>query len=101
MTVGSIIRTAAHVALALAAWTPIMFAIPFAGPADRQVAVLGDTAGAIRAIRLAGGSIVEARRGAVIARSPQPGFVSRLYAAGAPAVIEGRVAAGCFAKAGA
>ncbi|WBH15026.1 hypothetical protein [Sphingomonas radiodurans] len=97
----AIVRAGAQVALILAAWALIMLALPFVGAPGRQVAVLGDTGAAVRAIRAAGGSIVEARRGAVLARSPQAGFARRLYAAGAPAVIEGRIAAGCIAKAGA
>lgn len=94
-------RTIALVALVLGAWAAIMLAMPFVGPSGRQVAVLGNQRDAIHAIRAAGGSIVDVRRGAILARSPDPGFARRLYAAGAPAVIEGRIAAGCFAKAGA
>jgi hypothetical protein len=82
----------------LAAWMLVMVAIPFLGPAGRQVAVVGDTASAFRIIAAAGGQVVEARRGAVLARSDRPGFVRRLYRAGAPLVLEGRIAAGCFRK---
>ena len=95
------LRTTALAALVLGLWAFIMLALPFIGPAGRQVAVLGDRAQAIRAIRQADGAIIEVRKNAVLARSPDPAFARRLYAAGAPAVIEGRIAAGCFAKAGA
>ncbi len=96
-----IARGAALVLLVLGLWTLVMIAMPFVGSAGRQVAVIGDGAAAVRAIAAAGGTVVEIRRGATLARSANRGFVARLYAEGAPLVIEGRVAAGCFAKAGA
>jgi len=82
----------------LGVWLLILAAMPFVGPAGRQVAVVGDGASAVRIIAAAGGRIVEVRRGATLARSDRPGFVRALYANGAPLVIEGRIAAGCFAK---
>ncbi|WP_420138048.1 hypothetical protein [Sphingomonas sp.] len=94
-------RAVALVALVLGGWTAIMIALPFVGPAGRNVAVVGNSARAIDAIRAAGGEIVGLRQGATLARSTRPGFVRALYAAGAPLVIEGRVAEGCFAKKGA
>jgi hypothetical protein len=94
-------RAAALVALVLGGWTAIMVAMPFVGPAGRDVAVVGNVPRAIDAIHAAGGEIVGLRRGATLARSDRPGFVRALYAAGAPLVIEGRIAAGCFAKKGA
>lgn len=95
-------RAAALTALALGGWTAIMLAMPFLGPAGRRVAVVGDAARAVRIIRAADGEVIDVRRGAVIALSRRPGFVRALYAAGAPLVLEGRIAAGCFpAKAGA
>lgn len=87
----TIIRRLAQAALALGAWTAIMLALPFLGPEGRQVAVLGDTSRAVRAIARAGGRIVEVRRGAVIARADP----AALYRAGASLVVEGRIAAGC------
>lgn len=101
----TIIRTAARVAgrvtLVLGSWVAILLAMPFVGPAGRQVAVIGPPVRAVRIIAAAGGRIVEVRRGATLAVSEDRGFVRRLYAAGAPAVIEGRIGAGCFAKNGA
>ena len=88
----TIIRYGFCAALALLGWTAIMVAMPFVGPAGRDVAVVGDTAQAVRAIAAAGGQVVEIRRGAVIARAA-PGA---LYRAGAPLVIEGRIASGCL-----
>lgn len=93
------LRAIALVALVLGLWTAILVEMPFVGPAGRQVAVIGDGASAVRAIAAAGGVVVEVRRGATLARAGRrPGFVRALYAAGAPLVIEGRIAAGCFAK---
>ena len=89
---------AARVALVLLAWGLILLAMPLVGPSGRQVAVIGDTASAINAIRAAGGRIVDIRKGAVLARSDTPGFALALYRAGAPLVIEGRIAAGCFSR---
>ncbi len=85
--------------LVLGVWTGIMLALPFVGPQGRQVAVVGDAAQAVRVIAAAGGAVVEVRRGATLAISSDPDFPQRLYAAGAPLVLEGRVAAGCFPRA--
>ena len=91
-------RAGASIALVLGAWTLILVAMPLVGPAGRQVAVIADGPAAVRIVTMAGGDVVEVRRGATLARSDRPGFVRALYAAGAPLVIEGRIAAGCFAK---
>ena len=79
-------------ALALAGWFAILVAMPFFGPADRQVAVVGDSARAVRLVAAAGGQVVEVRRGAVLARADP----AALYRAGAWLVVEGRMAAGCL-----
>lgn len=83
-------------ALVLASWALAMVAMPFLGPAGRQVAVVGGRAEVFRIIAAADGRVVEARSGALLARSDRPGFARRLYRAGAPLVLEGRIAAGCF-----
>ena len=72
-TIRAVGRAVAQLAVVLGAWVLILLAMPFVGPAGRQVAVIGDDAG----------------------------FVRRLYANGARAVIEGRIGAGCFATKGA
>jgi hypothetical protein len=94
----TIIEWTGRAALVLAAWLLILLAIPFLGPSGRDVAVVGDTAEAVNAIRAAGGSVVDIRKGAVLARSDKPGFTAALYHAGARLVIEGRIGAGCFGK---
>ena len=90
-------RTVTGAIIALLVWALVMLAMPFVGPAGRQVAVIGNPAQAVRAIIGAQGQIIEVRQNAVLAISPQPGFVRALYRNGAPLVIEGRIAAGCFA----
>jgi hypothetical protein len=92
------LRWAGGAALALGAWALVMVALPFVGPAGRQVAVVGSRAEAFRIIAAADGRVVEARGGAVLAISDRPGFAARLYRAGAPLVLEGRIAAGCFRR---
>lgn len=97
-TIIRIARWLGAAALVLAGWALILVALPFVGPAGRQAAVAGDSAEGVRIILAAGGSVVEVRRGAVLARSDRPGFARRLYRAGAPLVLEGRIAAGCFRR---
>jgi hypothetical protein len=94
-----IAQALAWIAVVLSAWAAIMLAMPFVGPSGRQVAVIGDSREALKAIAAAGGQVVEVRRGAVLAQSPDPHFPSRLYREGAPLLIEGRIAAGCFSRA--
>ena len=93
----TIISHCGQAALALLAWLGILIAMPFLGPSGRQVAVVGDAAGAVRIITAAGGEVVEVRRGAVLARA-RP---AALYRAGARLVVEGRIASGCFQPDGA
>src|SRR5690349_7312637 len=54
-SIESRLRRLGYAALALAGWTAIMLAMPFLGPAGREVAVVGDPSAAIRAIARAGG----------------------------------------------
>lgn len=94
----SLLRWAGGAGVVLAGWAALMVAIPFFGPGGRPVSVVGNRAAAIRAVAAADGRIVEVRGRAVIARSDRPGFALRLYRAGAPLVLEGRIAAGCFRR---
>ncbi|MBZ6381276.1 hypothetical protein [Sphingomonas sanguinis] len=93
MIIERALRFTAQAALVLGLWVGVMIAMPFIGPAGRQVAVVGDGARAVRIVAEAGGQVVEVRHGATLARSDAPDFVRRLYALGAPAVIEGRCTA--------
>lgn len=96
MTISRLTRTAGLLAAVLSAWGAIMIAMPFVGPAGRQVAVVGDGARAAKAVMAAGGLIVERRKGAILAHSDRSDFVAALYRNGALLVIEGRIGAGCF-----
>jgi hypothetical protein len=87
--------TIIRAALALLAWFAILLAMPFLGPSGRQVAVVGDAAGALRVVAAAGGRVVEVRDGAVLAYASP----AALYRAGAWLVVEGRLAAGCAGRA--
>jgi hypothetical protein len=97
-TITSAARALGWTAVVLSAWAAVMLAIPFVGPSGRQVAVVGDTRRALSAVSAAGGRVVEVRRGAVLARSDDPGFAGRLYRSGAGLVLEGRIGAGCFSR---
>jgi hypothetical protein len=91
------LRWGGYAGLALGGWAAIVVALPFVGPAGRLTAIPGDRATAVRAVTAAEGRVVEVRGGVVLARSDERGFALRLYRAGAPLVLEGRVAAGCLA----
>jgi len=97
-TIIRVARGLALAVLALAIWALLLLAMPFVGPSGRQVAVVGERGEALKAIAAAGGRVVEFRRGAVLARSDDPHFPWRLYRAGAPLVLEGRIGAGCFSR---
>ena len=92
------LRAGGAVLLILGAWAAVLLVLPFLGPTGRQVAVVGPPSVAVRSVVAAGGLIVEVRRGVVLARSDRPGFAAALYRAGAPLVLEGRLAAGCGAS---
>lgn len=97
------LRWAGYAALVLLGWAAISLILPFIGGPGRLVAVVGEPRGSIASVVAAGGQLVEVRGNVVISRSTRSGYARRLYAAGAPLVLEGRVAAGCvsLAKAGA
>lgn len=97
-TIKRVLRTGGLFIFVLAAWLAVMVALPFVGPAGRQVAVIGDSARAARVIAAAGGDIIERRDGATLARARGRGFIAALYRNGAPLVIEGQIAAGCFSS---
>lgn len=89
------LRTAGIV---LGLWLLVLLALPFVGPAGRTLAVTGDNAAAFKAVQAAGGSVIAIRNGVLLARGDEAGFALRLYRAGAPLVLEGRIAAGCFSS---
>ena len=89
----TIIRHGRYALLALLGWLAILIAMPFLGPAGREVAVVGDAdrrACASSPPRAGGWSRSARARSLAYARP------AALYRAGAWLVIEGRIAAGCF-----
>jgi hypothetical protein len=92
-----ILHFARGAAIVLCAWAAVMLAMPMMGPPGRLVAVLGDDPATIVAIVAAGGRVVEVKQGVTLARGG-PGFARSLYREGAPLVLEGRIAAGCFSS---
>ena len=97
MTIDRVGRWAGGAAIVLGAWSAVMIALPFVGPEGRTVAVVGSGAEGIARVLSAGGKLVDVRDHVVLARGG-PGFAARLYRAGAPLVVEGRLAGGCVGK---
>ena len=106
MIIRRALRWVGGATLALAAWSAVMLVMPLVGPEGRTVAVVGSGPEAIARVIATGGRLVDVRDNVVLARGG-PGFAVNLYRAGAPLVLEGRLAGGCggpasaVAKAGA
>ena len=82
-------------ALVAAGWLAVVLALTFVSPAGRAMAIVGDPAQAFAAVRAANGRVLQASRYVTIARSDEPDFVARLYAAGALLVLDAEQAGGC------
>src|ERR1700730_15357346 len=87
------------VPVVLAAWTSLSAALVFAMPAGRSLAVLAPGGDGVRWVAAAGGLPLRPDRLLSIARSDEPGFVKRLYAAGALLVLDAEEAGGCSGRA--
>src|SRR5437763_10684939 len=87
------VRCAAAMVFVLTVWTFVSAALAFAMPAGRSLAVIGPDG--IRAVVAAGGLLLKSNAVLVIARSDDPDFVTRLYAAGAMLVLDAEGAGGC------
>jgi hypothetical protein len=72
--------------------------LPFATPSGRALAVIGPASAGIAAVTAAGGQLLRAGRLIVVARSDDPDFVRRLYAAGALLVLDAEDAGGCSGR---
>lgn len=64
-------------------------------PDDSAVAVFAPLAGGLATVAAADGLALDERGWFLFARSPDPGFVRRLYAAGAILVIDADAIGGC------
>lgn len=100
MIIERALRWIGAASLVLGAWSAVMLLMPLVGPAGRTMAVVGSGPEAIARVIAAGGRLVDVRDNVVLARGG-PDFAANLYREGAPLVIEGRLAGGCGAKAGA
>src|ERR1700681_2367492 len=89
------LRSLGAAGLALSACTSIAAVFAFVPPPGRSVAVIGPAADARQAVVAAGGSVLRADRLMVIARSDDPPFAARLYAAGALLALDAEDAGGC------
>src|ERR1043166_6979299 len=81
-------------ALVVAGWLAVTAALPFVSPAGRAMAIVGDPAQAFALVSQANGRVLSAGRYVTIARSDEPDFVARLYAAGALPGAEARAGRG-------
>jgi hypothetical protein len=73
----------------------LVIGLSFAAGPERSIAIIGPQAQAIAAVEKAKGDILVAYDYVTIARSEEPGFVGRLYAAGALLVLDADQAGGC------
>lgn len=88
------LRIAGGAALLIVGWLALLIALTFITP-QKSIAVIGPQARAIAAVVQANGRILMSYDYVTIARSEQPGFVGRLYAAGAWLVLDADQAGGC------
>ena len=81
--------------LVVAGWLAVVLTLTFFSPAGRAMAIVGDPAQVFDAVGKANGRVLSASRYVTIARSDEPDFVARLYAAGAVLVLDAEQAGGC------
>lgn len=79
----------------LLAWTALVAASAFATSPGTSVAIFAPPGSALAAVTAADGRLVDVGTFVAIARFDDPGFVARLYAAGALLVLDARMAGGC------
>ena len=89
------LRIASAIALVVCGWLTLVVGLTFAASPDKSIAIIGPQAQAIAAVVKAKGHILVAYDYVTIARSEQPGFVGRLYDAGALLVLDADQAGGC------
>ena len=88
-------RVAGAVALVVSGWLAVVIALTFGSAPGNSMAIIGPSAQALAAIAKANGRILAATDYVTFARSDDPGFVARLYAAGALLVLDAEQAGGC------
>ena len=88
-------RIAAAVALVACGWLAVVTALTFGSAPGKSMAIIGPPAQALAVIAKANGRVLAASDYVTFARSDDPGFVARLYAAGALLVLDAEQAGGC------
>jgi hypothetical protein len=88
-------RIAGAVALVVCGWLVVVVALTFGSAPGKSMAIVGPPAGALAIIVKANGRVLAANTYVTFARSDDPDFVTRLYAAGALLVLDAEQAGGC------
>jgi hypothetical protein len=89
------LRIAGAVTLVVCGWLALALGMAVAAGPGKSIAIVGPQARAIAAVVKANGRILVAYDYVTIARSEEPGFVGRLYGAGALLVLDADQAGGC------
>ena len=82
-------------ALVVCGWLAVVIALTFGSAPGKSMAIIGPPAQALAVIAKANGRVLAASDYVTFARSDDPGFVARLYAAGALLVLDAEQAGGC------
>src|SRR6478752_743917 len=88
-------RIAGAIGLVVGGWLVVMIALTFGSAPGKSMAIIGRPAQALAVIAKANGRVLAARDYVTFARSDDPDFVARLYAAGALLVLDAEQAGGC------
>jgi hypothetical protein len=88
-------RIAGAIVLVLSGWLVVMIALTFGSASGKSMAIIGPPARALAVIAKANGRVLAASNYVTFARSDDPDFVARLYAAGALLVLDAEQAGGC------
>ena len=88
-------RIAGGFALVVFGWLAVVIALTFGSAPGKSMAIVGPPAQALAIIAKANGRVLAAGDYVTFARSDDPGFVARLYAAGAFLVLDAEQAGGC------
>ena len=88
-------RIAGAIALVACGWLAVVIALTFGSAPGKSMAIIGPPGQALAAIAKANGRVLAAGDYVTFARSDDPGFVARLYAAGALVVLDAEQAGGC------
>ena len=88
-------RITGAIVLVACGWFTIVVALTFGSAPGKSMAIIGPPSRALAAVAMANGRILASNDYLTIARSDDAGFVGRLYAAGAPLVLDAEQAGGC------